>query len=66
MTICIRSFFLTKYNIPAELENYFELRKQLINDVIKVANDNGLRCSEDRMEDYGEHFYFVMKYEKEW
>lgn len=58
--------FLTKYNIPAKLENYFELRKQLINDVIKVANNNGLRRTEDRIEDYGEHFYFVMKYGKEW
>ena len=58
--------FLTKYDIPVASENYFELRKKLINDVIKVANDNGLRRTEDRIEDYGEHFYFIMKCWKEW
>lgn len=58
--------FLTKYNIPTASENYFELRKQLINDVIRVANNNGLRRTEDRIEDYGEHLYFVMKYGKGW
>lgn len=58
--------FLTKYYIPVASENYFELRKQLINDVIRVANNNGLRRTEDRIEDYGEHFYFVMKYGKGW
>lgn len=58
--------FLTKYNILVVAENYFELRNRLINDVIKVANENGLRRTEDRIEDYGEHFYFVMKYGKEW
>ena len=46
--------------------HFNEIRKQLINDVIKVANNNGLRRTEDRIEDYGEHFYFVMKYGKEW
>lgn len=58
--------FLTKYDIPVASENYFELRKQLLNNVIKVANNNGLAKTEDRIEDYGEHFYFVMKYGKEW
>lgn len=58
--------FLTKYNIPVTSENYFELRKQLLRDVIKVANNNDLTKTEDRIEDYGEHFYFVMKYGKEW
>lgn len=58
--------FLTKYDIPVASDNYFELRKQLINNVINVANSNGLTRTEDRIEDYGEHFYFVMKYGKEW
>lgn len=58
--------FLTKYDIPVASENYFELRKQLLNDVIKVANNNGLMKTEDRIEDYGEHLYFVMKYGREW
>lgn len=58
--------FLTKYDIPVASENYLELREQLLNDVIKVVNNNGLTRAEDRIEDYGSHFYFVMKYEKEW
>lgn len=58
--------FLTKYDIPVASDNYFELRKQLISNVINVANSNGLTYTEDRIEDYGAHFYFVMKYGKEW
>lgn len=58
--------FLTKYDIPAEMENYFEVRKQLLENVIKVAKENGLTRTEDRIEDYGEWFYFVMKHNNEW
>lgn len=58
--------FLTKYDIPVASENYFELRKQLINDVIRVANNNELTHTEDRIEDYGEHFYFVFHCSKNW
>lgn len=34
--------FLTKYDIPVNLENYFEVRKQLKQNVIGVAKNNGL------------------------
>lgn len=51
--------FLTRYDIPANSENYFGLRQQLIVDVLEVAKNNGLRRTGDRIEDYGEHFYFV-------
>jgi len=57
--------FLTKYNIAND-ENYFEERKNLINNVLKVAQNNGLNRTEDRIEDYGEHFYFVTGCSKEW
>ena len=58
--------FLTKYDIPVSIDNYYEERKQLINNVINIANNNGLKRTEDRLEDYGEHFYFVMKCNNEW
>lgn len=51
--------FVTEYDIPVTLDNYFEVRKQLINDVLRVAKENGLNRTEDRIEDYGAHFYFV-------
>lgn len=58
--------FLAKYDIPVNLENYYEQRKQLISDVISVANNNGLIRTEDGIEDYGAHFYFVMKHDTSW
>ena len=58
--------FLTKYDIPVSLENYFDVRKALINNVLDVAKNNGLSRTVDRIEDYGEHFYFVMKCNNEW
>jgi hypothetical protein len=56
---------LTKYDIPVSLENY-EVRKSVINQVIKVAKGNSLKRTEDAIEDYGEHFYFVFRCMKEW
>ena len=58
--------FLTKYDIPADTEDYFNKRKKLIADVIKIAHNHGLTRTEDRIEDYGEHFYFVMRIVKGW
>lgn len=58
--------FLTKYDIPVTLENYYEVRKQLINNVLKVAKNNGLNRTEDRIEDYGEWFYFVTTCGNRW
>ena len=58
--------FLTKYVIPGNLEDYFVKRDELIKDVIEVSRENGLTRTEDRIEDYGEHFYFVMRHDKSW
>jgi hypothetical protein len=52
--------FLTKYSIP------YEKRNQLKVEVIDVSKANGLKRTGDRIEDYGEHFYFVMQCEKGW
>ena len=57
---------VAKYDIPANTEKYFEVRKKFKQDVIGVAKNNGLSRTEDRIEDYGEHFYFVFQCNKEW
>lgn len=57
---------LTKYDIPVSLENYYEVRKSVINQVIEVAKGNFLKPSDDRIEDYGEHFYYVFECMEEW
>lgn len=58
--------FLTKYDIPVTLENYFEARKNLIRNVLEVAKNNGLKRTEDSIEDYGEWFYFVTSCGDRW
>lgn len=58
--------FLIKYDIPVSDTEYYNKCKQLINNVITVAMENGLKRTEDRIEDYGEHFYFVMKCKNGW
>ena len=58
--------FLTKYNIPVALENYFEVRKQMVKDILRVANENGLKRTGDNIEDYGEWFYFVTSCGNRW
>ena len=54
------------YDIPATLENYFETRKEVVKNIIKVAGNYGLTRTEDAIEDYGTTFYFVFRCSKEW
>jgi len=56
---------LTKYSI-CDTEKYFEKRKKLKNQVVDIAKGNFLTRTSDRIEDYGEHFYFVFHCFKEW
>lgn len=58
--------FLTKYDIATDSKDYFNQRRELINNVLEVANNNGLKRTEDSIEDYGTHFYFVMRCNKNW
>lgn len=51
--------FLTKYNISATDKQYFEKRRQIKRDVMKVAKAHGLTWSGDSIEDYGNWLYFV-------
>ncbi len=58
--------FVLKYDIPADTENYFGERKNLISGALEVAAQNGLSRTGDAIEDYGEHFYFVTKCDDTW
>ena len=55
-----------KYHIPVEHENYFSERSQLIQNVLDVASKFGLCRTEDRIEDYGAHFYIVFRCDASW
>jgi len=60
---------LTKYSIPVAsdtLNKYYEVRRQLLKNVVEVAANNELTRTEDSIEDYGEHFYFVFYCSKNW
>lgn len=52
--------FLTEHDVP------YEDRKQFIKDIIEVAGNNGLTKTEDTIEDYGNHYYFVFRCNKDW
>ena len=58
--------FLVKYDIPVKVEDYFKVRAKFKHDVIETAKQHGLYKSEDTIEDYGEHFYFVFYHDKSW
>lgn len=53
--------FLAKYKISISDPNYFTKRKWLKTDVVKTAEEHGLKLAGDEIEDYGEHFYFVFQ-----
>lgn len=52
--------FLTEHDIP------YENRKQFIKEIITVANRNGLTKTQDSIEDYGAHYYFVFQCDSSW
>lgn len=55
---------LTGYEIP--FDNYFPARKRMLSNILYVAAAYGLTRTEDRIEDYGAHFYFVFSCDKRW
>ena len=55
--------FLTKYNIPGSVENYYRLLHRMIKEILETAYENDLKRTEDRIEDYGTWLYFVTKYQ---
>lgn len=55
-----------KYAIRADRDDYWGARSQLKKAVIELAAKYDLHRTEDRIEDYGEHFYFVFRCGKTW
>lgn len=58
--------FLVKYGISVAISDYYKKRKELVENVLCVANRNGLERTGDRIEDYGEHLYFVFSCGNRW
>jgi len=57
---------LLNYDIPIALPNYFEVRREMLKQILEVASSFGLLPSGDRIEDYGEHFYIVRACDSSW
>ena len=55
-----------KYDIDVRLENYYEVRREMLQKVLEVAKSFGLGPSGDRIEDYGEHYYIVRQCDSSW
>ena len=51
--------FLPEYDIDVRLDDYFERRRKLLTEAVRVAAENGMMRTEDRIEDMGQHFYIV-------
>lgn len=60
-----QAIILATYDIPTTVKNYFETRKEVVKDIIKVAGNYGLTKTEDSIEDYGTTFYLVFRCSKE-
>lgn len=58
--------FVVGYDIDVRFKNYFEIRKNFIEKIIEVAKQAGLTRTQDQIEDYGAHFYFVFKCNNDW
>lgn len=50
--------------IPLSDPQYYEKRKQLLNDILRVVKEHGLTRTEDRIEDYGSCWYIVLRTNK--
>ena len=55
-----------KYDIRADRDDYWEARKHLLESVVALAEKYDLHRTDDRIEDYGAHFYFVFRCGKSW
>ena len=55
-----------KYAIDPKRSDYWKARSALLNSVNETAARYDLSRTADRVEDYGEHFYFVFSCGKSW
>lgn len=57
---------IPKYDIPVSISNYYDVRREMLNQILAVSKSYGLHSSGDRIEDYGEHLYIVRDCDKTW
>lgn len=57
---------LPEYDIPVNLPNYYDVRSQMLQEVLAVAREFGLGPSGDAIEDYGRHYYIVRACDASW
>lgn len=55
-----------KYSIPVSAPDYFGQHRAMIESIIELASQFGLSRTEDRIEDYGEHYYIVFRCDSTW
>ena len=55
-----------QYDIRADRDDYWKARKHLLESVVALAEKYDLHRTDDRIEDYGAHFYFVFRCGKSW
>ena len=53
--------FLPEYDIDVRLDDYYERRRTLLQEALRVAAENGMTRTDDRIEDMGRHFYIVTR-----
>lgn len=57
---------LPKYNIDVRLNNYYQIRRNMIYKILEVAKENGLKRTSDSIEDYGKCLYIVFTCDSTW
>lgn len=57
---------LVGYDIDVRREDYFEARRKFLIQVSDILEKHDLYSCGDRIEDYGEHFYFVRQCGRAW
>lgn len=57
---------IPKYSIPVSVSDYYDRRRKQLNEILEVCARHDLKPSEDRIEDYGEHWYIVRKCGQTW
>ncbi len=55
-----------KYDIQVDRDDYWEARREVRKNVVALAEKYDLHRTDDMIEDYGAHFYFVFRCGKSW
>lgn len=58
--------FLVKYSIPVTSKDYFAKKQSIVTNVLSVISEHDLVRTDDKIEDYGEHLYFVTHCGNKW